>query len=183
MTEKYRELNLALEFLDAIDTTELSEENAGNVIEAHGYLSTWLEDNTELPQQFEVGEYKVCGTTKNVYKVDENPLTEMKPTKFYVAHENRFVKMTLHENVIARDKKATDEQIALFKRAEHFASKGRKLDEFRVGDVVYIHLDGSKAVVKELRKHLVVLSFKYTDQIYPAEILKLIKTAEELKGV
>lgn len=31
---------------------------------------------------------------------------------------------------------ATDDEIALFKRAEHFHGKGRKLNEFKVGDLM-----------------------------------------------
>lgn len=116
MTDEYRELNLVLEFLDAIDTTELSEENAGNVIEAHGYLSMWLEENTKPPQQFEVGEYYVDDAY--IYKIKQ-----VIPKSLLVdclkIRNRKFKEASWSMCRTPPPVKATVEQIAEFKLAEY----------------------------------------------------------------
>ncbi|MBL1225390.1 hypothetical protein [Enterococcus sp. BWR-S5] len=93
-----------------------------------------LEDNQ---QTFKVGEYyKKDSSFGYIYKVIENSMTEMQSVKFYDSAAGTFKEFTLHEKAIAHDPDATTEEIALFKRAEHFHSKGRKLNEFRAGDLV-----------------------------------------------
>ena len=189
MTEKYRELNLALEFLDAIDTTELSEENAGNVIEAHGYLSTWLEDNTELPQQFEVGEYVLTRTLNNCNSIFVK-LERQDGVWFY---GKAFRENTKHFFDICEvktewiERKLTDDEIATFKRAEHFAKHGRKLDEFRVGDIIS-YLEKTCLITTISDKFFTFGMVSSDRQVFlnnpnDFKYCELIKTAEELEGV
>ena len=82
---------------------------------------------------------------------------------------------------------ATAEQIATFQRAEHFASKGRKLDEFRVGDRIVI--DGIDEIVKieSLRGSAISgtsdLGNSYSISLLGAPVITFIQTAEELQEV
>lgn len=79
----------------------------------------WSQIMTDHHPEFAVGKYyRVCGTTKLTYEVTPNDVTEKQETKFYVDHEDRFVKMNLSKKAIKRDKPATAEQITTFKCAE-----------------------------------------------------------------
>ncbi|WP_348922053.1 hypothetical protein [Enterococcus rotai] len=82
---------------------------------------------------FAVGEYYVSDDG-DIYKItsQENLLISI---EMYSKSSGRFLDMTIPSHD-PQDTPATAEQIATFKRAESFASKGRKLDEFRVGDKV-----------------------------------------------
>jgi len=94
---------------------------------------------------------------------------------------------------LSMTKPATAEQIATFQRAEHFASKGRKLDEFQVGDRVNcseIPFDngcymGDLKIEKFVGKQFVAES---ETSFYPFNLdeinkVTLIQTAEELQEV
>lgn len=78
---------------------------------------------------------------------------------------------------------ATAEQIATFLRAEHFASKGRKLDEFSVGDStnigVVIKVIGDRVTIHKGNGLIVEIILKN----YGKTLIKLIRTAEELQEV
>ncbi|WP_086445448.1 hypothetical protein [Candidatus Enterococcus lemimoniae] len=76
-------------------------------------------------------------------------------------------------------KPATAEQIATFKRAEHFASKGRKLDEFKGWDTVAFN--GVGKTVIGTNDDCVVLCDTAIKKNNPELIL--IQTAEELQEV
>lgn len=146
----------------------------------------WSQIMTDHHPAFAVGKYyRVCGTTKLTYEVTPNDVTEKQETKFYVDHEDRFVKMNLHKEAIERDTPATAEQIATFKRAAHFASKGRKLDEFRVGDEA--EDERHKGIVTAVTNdnYLYIKRSFAGGSISSMESVNsctLIQTAEELQG-
>lgn len=133
----------------------------------------WSQIMTDHHPEFAVEKYyRVCGTTKLTYEVTPNDVTEKQETKFYVDHEDRFVKMNLSKKAIERDEPATAEQIATFKRAEQFAAKGRKLDEFRVGDMC-----------KTVDGYMHTIGTDYIAKVSKDESATLIQTAEELQEV
>lgn len=83
-------------------------------------------------------------------------------------------------------KPATAEQIATFQRAEHFASKGRKLDEFKTDDVCIFR--NEVVLIQELDNadDLWFYGNQFGEEYLPKEELRhltLIQTAEELQEV
>ncbi|MBO0473263.1 hypothetical protein JZO86_06055 [Enterococcus ureasiticus] len=123
---------------------------------------------------FVVGEYYCGGNViYKVLEVEEYPDTKDIKLKVLMLNSSE-----IHEDALELtypfndDKPATAEQIATFQRAEHFASKGRKLDEFRVGDMCrtvdgYMYTIGTDYYIAKVSKD---------------EAATLIQTAEELKG-
>lgn len=84
------------------------------------------------------------------------------------------------------DKPTTVEQIAEFKRAEHFASKGRKLDEFKTDDICIFR--GKVVLIQGLdgAGDLWFYGNQFGEEYLSKEELKhltLIQTAEELREV
>ncbi|MTD42481.1 hypothetical protein GIX45_28405 [Erwinia sp. CPCC 100877] len=194
MTEKteYYELEMAYEFLDAIETESLPEEVAGSIMEAWGFLKSWLEehrkndDNPEPP--FAVGEYYVDEVF--IYKV-----RRVNPNSLKVDYLNKqtgdFVENASWSLILPKSEPATAEQIAEFKRAEQFAAKGRGWSEFRKGDKVLNNNTGRIGIVESVDEDgdvvvnykqegpLSIKDYKCTGALY----LDLIQTAEELQEV
>ncbi|EOL45794.1 hypothetical protein [Enterococcus caccae] len=164
---------------------------------AETYPELWSEDDEKLYQSilsssdhqptFAVGEYyysyyvsesffKVTGFRENFAEIKEYNKTLEKVS------ETEFKLGSPFGNEAAP---ATAEQIATFKRAEYFASKGRKLDEFRVGDMCAF--ENQAALVTEVGEdtiyfYLADYGSDYVD-IDNELTLKLIQTAEELQEV
>lgn len=83
------------------------------------------------------------------------------------------------------DKPATAEQITTFKRAEHFASKGRKLDEFEVFDFVKVIRTKTVFRVKDVyeRDNVKYVGDHDASLEFPVSECVIYSTAEELRGV
>ncbi|MGX7202367.1 hypothetical protein BCR22_07260 [Enterococcus plantarum] len=134
---------------------------------------------------FEVGEYYAEEEANFIFKaleINDGTIKVLElDTWFYKLKEGAF---NLDSTFAKEAKPATAEQIATFKRAEQFAAKGRKLDEFRVGDKVF-HSDGSKGKIVEIRGKELIIIFKYQKysfREFQYKDFELIQTAEELQG-
>lgn len=130
---------------------------------------------------FAVGEYYVSDDG-DIYKIisQENLLISI---KMYSKSSGRFLDMTIPSHD-PQDKPATAEQIATFKRAEHFASKGRKLDEFRDRDIVKYEGELFFAKTTSEPNLISVSGFDgYGWDDMNADEFDLIQTAEELQEV
>ncbi|WP_321388976.1 hypothetical protein [uncultured Enterococcus sp.] len=77
------------------------------------------------------------------------------------------------------DRPATAEEIALFKRAEHFHSKGRKLNEFKKNDLVIN--DGDFQIVFDIGNRLYLYNI-CGEVIGEQDTVFLFMTAEELEA-
>lgn len=133
---------------------------------------------------FAVGEYYVS-RTGIVYLITDVLSDHKVYTKSLIDGElsNTFIET---DGVLFKNSTpAAAEQIATFRRAEHFASKGRKLDEFRVGDLVLI--GGDKVCVKNISSDewltAVNKSGGYKMRKSDSRRITLIQTAEELQEV
>ncbi|MGG5341154.1 hypothetical protein [Enterococcus sp. AZ192] len=145
-------------------------------------------------QNFAVGEYYSYKSLENVLhilKIDA-VMGDIVEAGFLNTETGKLINTR-----IELDKKyvqpATAEQIATIKRAEQFAAKGRKLDEFRVGDKVNcseIPFDngyymGDLKIERFVGKQFVAES---ETSFYPFDLdeinkVTLIQTAEELQEV
>ncbi|MEI5991418.1 hypothetical protein A5881_002953 [Enterococcus termitis] len=194
MTEKTRLLESAISEIDRVllgnksaDVNEVYLNNAKRYIR---------ESMTDRQPAFAVGEYyysyyvsesffKVTGFRENFVKIKEYNKTLEKVS------ETEFKLGSPFGNEAAP---ATAEQIATFKRAEHFASKGRKLDEFRVGDLVNcksLAYDNGyyvgNLVISRINKQELTgrtdENLLYTYALPNFKKIELIQTAEELREV
>ncbi|PZL70217.1 hypothetical protein CI088_15715 [Enterococcus plantarum] len=139
----------------------------------------WSQIMTDHQPTFAVGEYYVSVDlkVKDEIVIDKvERLTE----NGYIA-KRFFVRGSVFYNSVEIDsydikkynpQPATTEQLATFKRAEHFASKGRKLDEFRVGDMC-----------KTVDGYMYTIGTDYIAKVSKDESATLIQTAEELQEV
>lgn len=86
---------------------------------------------------------------------------------------------------LSMTKPATAEQIATFKRAEHFADHGRKLDEFRVGDYAKVIKNLDLFTVRDVHQRDDILYIGDHDAANEFLALECIidQTAEELREV
>lgn len=139
-----------------------------------------IQNLVEGQQPFMVGEYyKKDSSFGHIYKVIEDSMTEMQSVKFYDCAAGTFKEFTLHEKAIAHDPDATSDEIALFKRAEHFHSKGRKLNEFKINDVVSDQQGRFKVVDRSNGKYIYDIHGVIIEEI---AYCTLIMTAEELEA-
>lgn len=139
-----------------------------------------IKEISEPVHLFKVGEYyKKDSSFGHVYKVIENSMTEMQSVIFYDCVADAFKEFILHEKAIAHDPDATAEEIALFKRAEHFHKHGRKLNEFKHSDVVWI--DEEYQVVFDMGNRLYLYNI-CGEVIGEQDTVSLIMTAEELEA-
>lgn len=96
-------------------------------------FDNWVTDQDHQPT-FVVGEYRAY--KDRIYKITEDNETYICCKELIggvlISHSGSYKTGEFYHG----SKPATAEQIATFHRAEHFASKGRKLDEFRVGDLI-----------------------------------------------
>ncbi|WP_321388693.1 hypothetical protein [uncultured Enterococcus sp.] len=142
-------------------------------------------------QPFKVGEYYSFeySDKQEVFKV-MSVYEDRMSVESYKVHFDMFSEfqtyMTGNSTAVTYSKPATAEEIALFKRAEHFHSKGRKLNEFKIGDI--LREKDVNGIVTEIREYGQVVVQ------YPGELLQvmycgyifgnltLIMTAEELEA-
>lgn len=133
-------------------------------------------------QTFKVGEY--CRYDDIIFKVLEDGGTYLKTFELITKtlKVDGFYKTSgrYEESV-----KATADEIALFKRAEHFHSKGRKLNEFKQGDIVNNSGKAGYVTYVSTNKKVMHVCFsdsgiqiEYTPETF--DLLTLIMTAEEL---
>lgn len=185
MTEKTRLLKSAI---DEIDRVLLGNKSA-DVNEVYlNNAKRFISESMQDPQPtFAVGEYYATTRGEIIYLITDILSDHKAYSKALLVDRlsNEFIKS---DGIIFKDSKpATAEQIATFKRAEHFASKGRKLDEFRVGDKVMISDDkviAGPLYVDGFEDGYVVIALNggcYYDPDYPG--LTLIQTAEGLQEV
>ncbi|PZL70108.1 hypothetical protein CI088_15785 [Enterococcus plantarum] len=129
----------------------------------------WSQIMTDHQPTFEVGEY-YASNDGDVYKITDQEKTLIS-VKLYSKSSDRFLNITIPSHD-PQDKPATAEKIATFKRAEQFAAKGRKLDEFRVGDMC-----------KTVDGYMYTIGTDYIAKVSKDESATLIQTAEELQEV
>lgn len=172
-------------------------------IEPTGDTNDWNEKNPAWVDGYKEGMLQAVNAIMTpVYFADQQPLFAVGE---YYADHHAIYKITAENKVTAfvfRNKKlndklsldvlintplspATAEQIATFKRAEHFASKGRKLDEFRVGDEA--EDERHKGIVTAVTNdnYLYIKRSFAGGSISSMESVNsctLIQTAEELQG-
>lgn len=135
---------------------------------------------------FAVGEYYLDKDVNRIVKIENH---ETGYTEIVYLSDGKLLRSVLYnlEDYFEKWNPATAEQIATFRRAEHFASKGRKLDEFRVGDRIVI--DGIDEIVKieSLRGSAISgtsdLGNSYSISLLGAPVITFIQTAEELQEV
>ncbi|MHC5215643.1 hypothetical protein ACYSNR_03180 [Enterococcus sp. LJL128] len=120
----------------------LSEINEGLDVE-YRYTIKDFEAVKDEPVQsaFKVGEYYSFNNEnkKEIFKVLEINNGRMIVNSYRVNLDmfNEYSSYTDGNAIAVTDSKiATTDEIALFKRAEHFRSKGRKLDEIKAGDLI-----------------------------------------------
>lgn len=102
--------------------------------------------NSKDTPPFAVGEY-YTSKTGIIFKItSKTAKEEIIAVKSLVDGEIIDGMIDTTEIMFRNSTPATAEQIATFKRAEQFAAKGRKLDEFRVGDVVRDEYGGTYKV-------------------------------------
>lgn len=150
-------------------------------------IPVYLAENS-VQQTFEVGEYYVA-EVQGIYKIgDYNQNRELYTVDCFDQKKKIFGKAYVwHKEYFGKDRPATVEEIALFKRAEHFHSKGRKLNEFKHGDIVNnLRTDGYVTYTSKNRQ-VMHICFSHTDiQVeYTPETfdqLTLIMTSEELEA-
>jgi hypothetical protein len=145
-------------------------------------------DDQDQPN-FAVGEYYAT-KTGIVYKVTAVQGLELKVTSL-IGQELVNSSMLSDAPIAKHSTPATAEQVALFKRAEEFASKGRKLDEFHVGDLINcskIPADNGyftgDLVINKIGNVMFTAATNYGLRAYYLRDLKkttLIQTAEELQ--
>lgn len=145
MTEASERLEKLIDQLGNFENHETGELDIDDVKQDLNYIYSLLQDDAENTPPFAVGEYYSFTTYRIDYDADATFIFKTLETKnsgVRVIEYDIFGK-ELGEYVYDADsdflketKPATAEQIAMFKRAEQFAAKGRKLDEFRVGDLV-----------------------------------------------
>ncbi|WP_086350174.1 hypothetical protein [Candidatus Enterococcus clewellii] len=146
------------------------------------------EENEQKPQEtFEVGEYysfEFSGK-REIFKVISVSEGRMS-VKSYKVQADIFIKFdsyTTGNSIAVTDSKAaTAEEISLFKRAEHFHKRGRKLDEIKPGDL--IEHDGQLNVVGPDTSYGYVRVDVRGNTHSIAEMIEvnLIMTAEELEA-
>jgi len=146
--------------------------------------------NWALPdhqQSFAVGEYyslsdsliaKVLKTSEGMCAIRVYSPTEDKFWDDHMAYRSLWGETR---------KPATAEQIATFKKAEYFSSKGRKLNEFDYGDKVYVPAVAS-GIIKSIDKGSVfIIELADGTEVHfdgsRYEELALLKTDEELQEV
>lgn len=140
---------------------------------------------------FAVGEYYVS-ENKQIYKLTADQRNTKGVWRRGILIDDYLVVSYVTDEELQKDTPATAEQIATFKRAEHFASKGREWSEFRKGDIVQntktmqlglvesVDEDGDAWVNYNIDKPLIYPScYKCTGALF----LNLIQTAEELQEV
>ncbi|MBO0445577.1 hypothetical protein JZO78_04405 [Enterococcus ureilyticus] len=147
-------------------------------------FDNWVVNKDHQPA-FAVGEYRAY--KDHIYKITEDHETYICCAELVdgvlISHSGSYKSGGFYHG----SSPATAEQIATFKRAEHFASKGRKLDEFRVGDKIVI--DGIDEIVKieSLRGSAISgtsdLGNSYSISLLGTPVITLIQTAEELQEV
>lgn len=183
MTEKTRLLKSAIDEIDRVllgnkspDVNEVYLNNAKRYIE---------ESMADHQPTFEVGEYYVS-RPGIIYLVTDVLSDHKAYSKALIdgKFSNLFIKTS---GIIFKDSKpATAEEIAEFKRAEHFASKGRKLDDFKTDDICTFR--GKVVLIQELDSagDLWFYGNQFGEEYLSKEELKhltLIQTAEELQEV
>lgn len=140
---------------------------------------------------FAVGEYYSFTTYRKDYDADTTLIFKTLETKETKNSGIRVIEYDFHgkelgeyvydidSDFLKESKPATAEQIATFKRAEHFASKGRKLDEFRVGDTVDICGDEVKVTeVNVWGMNVISIDINGINRHVEAGAFDLIQTAE-----
>lgn len=170
--------------LQQIQTLAYSAINADNDQEQFSKLMEIIK-LTESDHQppFAVGEYRAY--KDHIYKITEDHETYICCAELVdgvlISHSGSYKSGGFYHG----SSPATAEQIAEFKRAEQFASKGRKLDEFRVGDKVMI--DNAKiGTIFQIKNGTIdakISGFRLPIICLEPDGLTLIQTAEELQEV
>lgn len=163
----------------------LSEINDGMDVEYRYTIQDFEAVKDEPAQQpFKVGEYYVSANNQ-IYKLTDDSVKGVLRRELLI--DDLLVPAYVSDEELQQDRLATIDEIAFFKRAEHFHSKGRKLNEFRHGDIV--NNLGAVGYVTYMSKNRQVMHicFSHTDiQVeYTPETfdqLTLIMTAEELEA-
>ncbi|GGD06182.1 hypothetical protein [Enterococcus wangshanyuanii] len=148
-----------------------------------------LELACENTPPFAVGEYYFDKDVNRIVKIEHH---ETSYTEIKYLSDGKLQNSVLYNLADYFDKwiQATAEQIATFKRAEQFAKKGRKLDEFEIYDEVYDELHGvGKVIATDTAGEVTVRytysigtkEYRYGKGVY--DQLELIQTAEELQEV
>lgn len=187
MTEKTEYIAASIDLLEQED--ELNSTELAVLCNLKKYMN-----KSDHQPIFEVGEYYSYKSLENVLHILKITavMGDIVEAEFLNTQTGKLVNTR-----IELDKKyvqpATTEQIATFKRAEHFAAHGRKLDEFRVGDKVNcseIPFDNGyytgEVVIQGFGKKTFVAGLEKGLHLYNLGDLNkvtLIQTAEELREV
>ncbi|MGL4697111.1 hypothetical protein [Enterococcus larvae] len=174
MTEQKEKLRFVRDNLSELSKT--ADSDAYDFYEIIENCVSILDDILDDQQQ--VGEY-YKGPSDDICKI-----TSIENETAYVTFVNAERGNLLDSQFdIERDgkffTKATSEEIALFKRAEHFHSKGRKLNEFKKNDVVCE--DDEYQVVFDMGNGLYLYNV-YGEVIGEQDTALLIMTAGELEA-
>ncbi|MDA9472068.1 hypothetical protein [Enterococcus sp. 5H] len=216
MTEKTVELNrnqeLVLQWLKDDLKDDSDEKNTlrslfylqkfgccqdNEVVEAHKTLnvSQFMEVVKEFADwtlsdhqpTFEVGEYYSYRSLENVLHILKitTVMGDIVEAEFLNTQTGKLVNTRI-ELDMKYVQPATTEQIATFKRAEHFAAHRRKLDEFKTDDICIFR--GKVVLIQELdgAGDLWFYGNQFGEEYLSKEELKhitLIQTAEELREV
>ncbi|WP_429949363.1 hypothetical protein [Enterococcus sp. AZ101] len=133
-----------------------------------------------------VGEYYLDKDVNRIVKIENH---ETGYTEIVYLSDGKLLRSVLYnlEDYFEKWNPATAEQIATFRRAEHFASKGRKLDEFRVGDRVSLHGTDEIVRIEALRGGAISGTTEsgnsYSISSLGGPTVTLFQTAEELQEV
>lgn len=143
-----------------------------------------IQNLVEGQQSFKVGEYYAFGISdkQEIFMVMSVSEDRMSVQSYRVNLDlfTEFSSYTTGNSIAVTDSKlATADEIALFKRAEHFHSKGRKLNEFKHSDVVWI--DEEYQVVFDMENRLYLYNI-CGEVIGEQDTVSLIMTAEELEA-
>ena len=178
MTEQKELLEAAISEIDRVlignkspDVNEIYLNNAKRFIK-ESMVDEVIENQK---QPFKVGEY--YAVLNVIYKVagivgDKVEILSLHPKEGKLCKEEFYLSSAEGKP----DRPATAEEIALFKRAEHFHSKGRKLNEFKVGDLVIVNGD-YEIVVEVTSKAIFTRSYGGA-----FGNMFLVMTAEELEA-
>ncbi len=125
--------------LQQIKTLAYGALNTDDDQEQYSKLMEIIELTDDTPP-FAVGEYYFAkyNNVQRIYRIEKYNVPDGRSIaiKAYAAETGELITFNWGIDQMIDDKPATVEQIATFKRAEQFAKHGRKLDEFRVGDLV-----------------------------------------------
>ncbi|WP_086348518.1 DUF7167 family protein [Candidatus Enterococcus clewellii] len=142
------------------------------------------EDFKPAVQEAKVGEYYTDAKRAMVYRIEKINGSSETIDVILLTKERVIITDLFFGYDLTGDRPATTEEIALFKRAEHFHSKGRKLNEFEVFDFALVTKIRTVFRVKDVysRNDVPFIGDHDAELEFPVSECVIFMTAEELEA-